>query len=122
MRFENYLIGRIHRVKNNKSDQFSEWQTMLGGIPQNSSLGPLLFPIDMNKLPLQITNGLSVQYADNTTLIWCGPTLAAATAQMNPQLQLISEFISDSRMMLSLMLCGEDAGIYSPPMKHSNCS
>ena len=33
----------------------------------------LLFPIYMNKLPLQVTDGLLVQYADDTTLICCGP-------------------------------------------------
>ena len=29
--FQNYLSGRIHRVK--RSDQFSDWQLPLGGIP-----------------------------------------------------------------------------------------
>ena len=31
----------------------------------------------------------------------CGPTPAAAVALMNSQLQLVSNFISDSRMMLN---------------------
>ena len=49
--------------------QFSEWRMMKGGIPQGSALGPLLFVIYMNSLPLQITDGLLVQYADDTTLV-----------------------------------------------------
>ena len=43
---------------------------MKGGIPQGSgTLGSLLFLIYMNYLPLQITDGVLVQYADDTTLI-----------------------------------------------------
>ena len=72
---------------------------MLGCIPQGSSLGPLLF---LNRLPLQVTDGLLVQYADDTTLTCCEPTpTAAAAALMSSQLQLVSTFISDSRMMLN---------------------
>ena len=56
-----YLNGRTHCVK--RSNQFSDWQPMLGGIPQGSSLRPLLFLICMNQLPLQVTDGLLVQYA-----------------------------------------------------------
>ena len=54
----------------------------------------------LNKLPLQVTDRLLVQYADDTTLIYCGSTPAAAAIN-NSQLQLVSNFISDSRMMLN---------------------
>ena len=98
--FQNYLSRRIHHVK--RSDQFSNWQPILGGIPQGSSLGPLLFLIYMNKLSLQVTDGLLVQYPDDTTLICCGPlTLQQQLLKMNSLLQLVSNFISDSRMMLN---------------------
>ena len=69
--FKNYLLcGRVHRVK--LHNQFSEWRVMKSGIPQVSALGPLLFVIYMNILPLQITDGLLVQYADDTTLVCSG--------------------------------------------------
>ena len=52
-----YLSGRVHRVK--LVHQFSEWREMkVVYISQGSALGPLLFLIYMNNLPLQITDGL----------------------------------------------------------------
>ena len=50
---------------------------MKGGIPQGSALGPLLFLIYMNLLPSQLTNGLLLQYADDTTIICTGVNPAA---------------------------------------------
>ena len=50
---------------------------MKGGIPQGSARGPLLFFIFMNSLPSQLTDGLLLQYADNTTVICSGVTTAA---------------------------------------------
>jgi len=49
----------------------------------------LLVHCCMNKVPLQVTDGLLVHYADDTTSIYCGPTPAAAAALMNSQLQLV---------------------------------
>ena len=73
---------------------------MKGGIPQGSVLGPLLFLIYMNNLPLQITDGLLVQYADDTTLVCSGSTPSAA-AVLNSQLKLIHNWIRNSKMSLN---------------------
>ena len=75
---------------------------MKGGIPQGSALGPLLFVIYMNNLPLQITDGLLVQYADDTTLVCSGSTpSAAAAAVLNSQLKLVHNWIWNSEMSLN---------------------
>ena len=52
--FQNYLIERLHRVK--RLGQYSDWQIMKDGIPQDSALGPFLFLIYMNSLPPQISH------------------------------------------------------------------
>ena len=49
-----------------------DWETVLGGIPQGSALGHLLFLINVNDMPLQVKNGVLVQFSDDTCLICCG--------------------------------------------------
>ena len=97
--FQNYLIGRLHRVK--RLRHYSDWQIMKGGIPQGSALGPLLFLIYMNSLPPQISQGLLLQYADDTALICGGPTPTEAGAVINSQLMLIQKWIVASKMRLN---------------------
>ena len=98
--FKNYLSGRVHRVK--LHNQFSEWREIKDDVPQGSALGPLLFVIYMNNLPLQITDGLLVQYADDTTLECSGSTpSAAAAAVLNSQLKLVHNWIQNSKMSLN---------------------
>jgi len=73
---------------------------MKGGILQGSALGPLLFLIHMNNLPLQITDGLLVQYADDTTLV-CSRSTPSAVAVLNLQLKLVHNWIQNSKMSLN---------------------
>ena len=47
--FSDYLSDRKQRVK--CGNQYSDWGSVLGGIPQGSALGPLLFLIYVNQMP-----------------------------------------------------------------------
>ena len=97
--FKNFLSGRVHRVK--AGDRYSDWGSMCAGIPQGSALGPLLFLIYLNSLPLQITARLLLQYADDTALMCSGTSPQDAADVMNHQLQLLCEWIVSSRMQLN---------------------
>ena len=74
---------------------------MRGGIPQGSALGPLLFLVYMNSLPSQVTQGLLLQYADDTTLICSGSTPDIVTTTVSIQLSYIQSWINRSRMKLN---------------------
>ncbi|MCG8113419.1 MAG: reverse transcriptase domain-containing protein [Candidatus Thiodiazotropha taylori] len=64
--FSSYLMSRTQRVSIN--NVLSEHRSILHGVPQGSILGPLLFLMFINDLPLY-TNGVSTDmYADDTTL------------------------------------------------------
>ena len=81
---------------------------MKGGIPQGSALGPLLFLICTNSLPSQLTEGLLLQYADDTTIICSGITPAAVQTTMCSQLSLIQHWVLQSLMKIlgNLLSCG----------------
>ena len=64
--FESYLENRTQCCSVN--GKFSDRQKIEYGVPQGSILGPLLFIIYMNDLPLFVTNAQISMYADDTSL------------------------------------------------------
>ena len=93
--FKNNLTDRYHRVK--AVDVFSSWRLMKGGIPQGSALGPLLFSFYTNSLPSQLTDGLLLQFADDTTVICGGVDPAAVQMNMCSQLSIIQRWVLQSK-------------------------
>ena len=111
--FKNYFCGRVHRVKH--SGNFSEWRSMKGRVPRGGALGPLLFLIYVNDLPSQVTGGLLLQYADDTTLICRGSSNSDVAVIMNHQLELISQWTLTNKMRLnhsksSVVWCNQATG------------
>ena len=69
--FESYLEDRSMRVKipsSNGTMEYSTYHPLTHGTPQGSCLGPLLFLIFINDLHHSVTHGISLLFADDTTL------------------------------------------------------
>ena len=61
------MTGRKQSVKIN-NDHYSDWKLIQRGVPQGSILGPILFIIFINDLPLVVQDKLFL-YADDTAVI-----------------------------------------------------
>ena len=64
--FQSYLSTRVQRIKSD--DGMSEFSEMLSGVPQGSILGPTLFLLSINDLPLYLKHCLVDLYADDSTV------------------------------------------------------
>ena len=93
--FQNYLSDRSQRVI------YSDWGTVARGIPQGSVLGPLLFLVYVNDMPLQISSGHLLHFADDTALICSGNSFVEVALCMNDQLDHLCGWIDQSKMQLN---------------------
>ena len=95
--FKSYLANRKQFVTiDNKSSPLTD---ILLGVPQGSILGPLLFLIYINDLPLS-SEFLSLLFADDTTLVLTHDNLDTLLRNVNTEFRKICEFFRTNRMVL----------------------
>ena len=64
--FQSYLSNRVQCIKSDNG--MSEFSEMLSGVPRGSILGPTLFLLFINDLPLYLKHCLADLYADDSTV------------------------------------------------------
>ena len=94
-----YLKGRTQTVviKTDKSNTLPVTQ----GIPQGSTLGPLLFSIFINDLPLHISSSSCELFADDTTLFSTDNNVRALTDNLNESLCQLKLWCEDNKMVVN---------------------
>jgi hypothetical protein len=98
--FQSYLNNRSQRVFFN--NVMSDSVDISIGVPQGSTLGPLLFMVFVNDLPLYINKGRCTMYADDTMLYINDENIADVTLGMNDVLKGVSEWYYANRLVLNV--------------------
>ena len=97
--FSSYLLDRKQKVVINNIE--SRMENVLCGVPQGSILGPLLFLMFINDLPLYANNVATDLYADDTTLYMVGETQEYIEQNLQMALQNLSEWCKLNGMLLN---------------------
>jgi hypothetical protein len=96
--FKSYLTDRKQTVV--VSGQMSDAGLITSGVPQGSVLGPLLFILYINDLPLHVTSQIDM-FADDTTITAYGKTHLEINSFLQQDIINIEDWCSQNSMVLN---------------------
>jgi hypothetical protein len=91
-----FLCERKQRVK--IGNCYSKWETINGGVPQGTLLGPVTFLIHINDLS---TSCESIKYVDDTT-IWEACSLSNSTSKIQLAANQVSSWCMNNNMKINV--------------------
>ena len=100
MWIQSYLSNRTQRVFYNGS--ISNVKHIKWGVLQGSSLGPLLFSIFINDLPLALNKACVSMYTDDSTIFASATTANEVTEILNKEFQSVLEWVASNKLVLNI--------------------
>ena len=97
--FTSYLSNRHQTVS--LSGNLSTPQLITAGVPQGSILGPLLFILYINDLPLHITGSETNMFADDTTIYTYSKNKHTIQTKLQESLDTVSQWCNLNSMVLN---------------------
>ena len=97
--FKSYLQGRKQLVQ--FKGKMSDTRSVTHGVPQGSILGPLLFILFMNDLPLYVSSEFDM-YADDSTLHAAAKTVEELEDILNQDLAHVKQWCKQNRMVANI--------------------
>ena len=98
--FDSYLSNRKQKVV--CGGFASSWQTVKSGVPQGSIIGPLLFILYVNDLPLYTENSEVDMYADDGTLSFASNNVSVIEHNLSKDLKSVEVWCTHNNMTLNL--------------------
>ena len=100
---QNYLDGRRQCTIVNGCS--SDWAISAYGVPQGSILGPLLFSLYLNDLPIIAINSDISLYADDMEVDTTAPDLQSVVESLQKDLNVIRDWMSANKLKLNSDKC-----------------
>ena len=106
-----YLTNRLQCCKKNIA--FSKWSKISAGVPQRSTLGPLIFNIFINDIFLFCQKCNLANYADDSTMYTSDKRVSTIIDSLSYEFTILSKLFYNSFVVLkpdkcSFMLSGVD--------------
>ena len=98
--FKSYLANRSQYVMYNNSK--SETKHITHGVPQGSSLGPLLFILYINDLSRASDLLFSILFADDTSVYIEGQSYTGVIETLNKELKNIVSWLNSNKLTLNI--------------------
>ena len=97
--FKSYLNNRQQSVHIGTTE--SKFNEIKSGVPQGSVLGPILFLLYINDLPLHVKHSQIALFADDTTIHGSSKSLESIEENMQKDLDNINKWCDESKMKIN---------------------